>query len=72
MTKEDVIIIGGDQVGVDELVNSYIAGKILGLSPRTVRDLGVKRALPVYKIGPRSNRFLVRDLLEWCEEKRCG
>lgn len=70
MNNENVIIIGNVAIGVDELVNSHVAGKICGMSSRTIRDLGVKRSIPIYKIGVRSNRFLVRDLLEWCEDKR--
>ena len=70
MNNANVIVIGNAEIGVDELVNSHVAAKICGLSSRTIRDMGIKRSIPIYKIGARSNRFLVRDLLQWCEEKR--
>lgn len=70
ITNIDVIIINGNELGVDELVDSNIASKVLGLSPRTVRDMGIKRVIPVYRIGSRTNRFLVSDLLEFCESRR--
>lgn len=69
-STEEIILIDNREIGLDELCDSYTAGKILGLSPRTVRDMGVKRTLPIYKVGARTNRFLVRDLLEFTEERR--
>jgi len=70
MSNIETITIEDKFIGIDELVDSYIAGKIMGLKPRTIRDMGVKRTLPIYKIGARSNRYLVRDLIEYCEERR--
>lgn len=69
---EETIRIGQDYIGLDELVNYKIVAKILGLSSRTVRDLGTgsRRVLPVYQVGSCSNRFLVRDLVERCEGRR--
>ena len=66
----NTIIIGNAEIGIDELVNSHIAAKICGLSSRTIRDMAVKRTIPIYKIGTRSNLLLVRDLLQWREQKR--
>ena len=60
-----------DQIyGLDELVDHKIASKIIGLSPRTVQNLGCSRKLITYKVGSRANRYLVRDLLAWCEQRR--
>lgn len=63
--------INGRKVGLDELVDNKTAAFILGLSPRTVKDMGVGKArvLPVYKLGHRTIRFLVRDLIEWLDER---
>ena len=68
----EVICIGERKIGLDELVDHRLAARILGLAPRTVQDMGTgsKRVLPVYRIGSRTNRFLVRDLLEWSEQRR--
>jgi len=72
METEETIRIGSEVIGLDELVDYKIAAKILGLSPRTVRDMGTgnRRVLPVYQVGSRANRFLVRDLIEWSEGRR--
>lgn len=69
--KTETISIENNEIGMDELCDSYIAGKILGLSPRTVRDMGVKRTVPVYRIGTKTNRFRVGDLVEYVRERRC-
>lgn len=68
-TDTDVILIGGAEIGTDEIVNATTASRIVGLAERTLRDYAVKRMLPIYKIGNR-NLFLVRDLLEFTETKR--
>ena len=65
----EVIVIGNREIGVDEIVSASVGSKIVGLSERTLKDYGVKRLLPIYKIGNR-NLFLVRDLLEFSECRR--
>lgn len=69
MDLEEVIIIGGKEIGVDEVVHASIACRIVGIAERTLRDYGVKRMIPIYQIGNR-NLFLVRDLLEFTENRR--
>ena len=69
-TKTQHINIEDNTIGIDQLVNFKIAAKILGLSPRTIKDMGVKRKMPIYKIGIKTTRYLVRDLLGWAEERR--
>jgi hypothetical protein len=63
------ITISNTAIGLDELVDHRIASKITGLSPRTVQNLATARKLPFYKVGNRLNRYLVRELLEWCESR---
>jgi excisionase family DNA binding protein len=58
-----------DQLTGEELVDSRVAAKILGLSIRTVGDMASRRELPLYKIG-RSVRFKVNDLYAWRESRR--
>lgn len=65
----DGIEIDGYKFSGGELVDYKIAAKILGLAPRTVQNLGVARILPVYKIGTRSNRYRIRELLEWVDAR---
>ena len=69
-TNNRYISIEENNIGIDQLVNYKIAAKILGLSPRTIKDMGSKRAIPIYKIGVKTTRFLVRDLLDWIDEKK--
>ncbi|MCP1676648.1 hypothetical protein J2T57_003819 [Natronocella acetinitrilica] len=57
-------------VGFDELVPVAIAAKITGLSSRSLRRLVFDGQLPVYRYAPNSARYLVRDLVEWTEERR--
>lgn len=64
------INIEDDNIGIDQLVNYKVAAKILGLSPRTIKDMGIKRTVPIYKIGVKTTRFLVRDLIVWAEKRR--
>ena len=68
--KLKFVTIENKTIGIDELVDSKVAGKILGLKPRTVRNMGNRKELSIYKIGIKTNRFLVRDLLTYCEERR--
>lgn len=56
-------------VQMESLVDASKVARMLGLSVRTVRDMAARRELPVYKIG-RCNRFLVREILEWREQKK--
>lgn len=66
----DVIRIEDRVIGVDELCDSTTASKITGLSERTIRDKAVRREFPIYKLGSNCTKYLVQDLLEWCESKR--
>jgi len=68
--NNETVCIANQVIGYDELINAEIASKIIGLSPRTIKDWGVAGKLPTYRIGRRANRFLVRDLVEWCEERK--
>lgn len=70
MDYYETIMIEDVQIGEDELVDSRLAAKILGLSDRTVRDMGVLRRIPIYKIGPRTTRFLVSDLLDYRDSRK--
>ncbi len=45
----DIIRIEDKLIGVDELVDSHTAAKIIGLSERTIRDKAVRREFPIYK-----------------------
>ncbi|MCP1676646.1 hypothetical protein J2T57_003817 [Natronocella acetinitrilica] len=67
---EGCINIGGCDIGFDELVSPQVAAKIAGLSPRSLRRLVSQGELAVYRYAPNSMRYLVRDLLEWTEERR--
>lgn len=74
MKKEldhDCVAIEDRLVGYDELVDAELASKIIGLSPRTIRDMAVRREIPVYRVSNNVTRYLVRDLVEWSEGKRC-
>ena len=62
--------IGDKTFGSDDLVDAEIAARITGLSPRTIRDKAVKREIPVYRVARTTTRFLVRDLVEWSDERR--
>jgi hypothetical protein len=64
------IIIGEKAYGYDQLVDCHTASAIIGLSARTVRDMAVRREIPVYRISRNVTRYLVRDLVEWSEAKR--
>ena len=66
----ETLAIGSRTVGYDELVDSETAGRIMGLASRTIRDMGTYRTLPVYKLGYKTNRFLVRDLVAYVEARR--
>jgi predicted DNA-binding transcriptional regulator AlpA len=68
--KIENITISDTAIGLDELVDHRVASKITGLSPRTVQNLATARKLPFYKVGNRLNRYLVRELLEWCESRK--
>ena len=70
MNNIETIIIGDRIIGIDELVDSHTSGLITGLSERTIRDKAVKREFPIYKMASNNTKYLVRDLLEWCEAKR--
>jgi excisionase family DNA binding protein len=54
---------------MESLVDAATVAEILGLSLRTVQDMAARRELPVYKIR-RCNRFLVREMLEWRDQRR--
>ena len=69
-TINNYINIEDNNIGLDQLVNFKVAAKILGLAPRTIKDMGSKRVIPIYKIGVKTTRFLVRDLMKWAEERR--
>lgn len=56
--------------GYDERVDSTVASQIVGLSPRTIRDMATRRELPIYKVGSRAIRYRVSDLVEWVEQKK--
>lgn len=56
-------------VQMESLVDASKVAGMLGLSIRTVRDMAARRELPVYKIG-RRNRFLVREILEWRDQRK--
>ncbi len=56
-------------VQMESLVDAVQVAEVLGLSVRTVRDMAARRELPVYKIG-RRNRFLVREILEWRDQRK--
>lgn len=58
------------QYNDDDLVDSYGAARVMGLSPRTIRDMATKRLIPLYKLGPRTTRFKLRDIKNWAESKR--
>ncbi|WP_374759158.1 helix-turn-helix domain-containing protein [Arhodomonas aquaeolei] len=62
--------IGERVIGSDELVDADIAARITGLSPRTIRDKAARREIPVYRVARTTTRFLVRDLVEWSDERR--
>lgn len=64
------IRIGASLYGADELVDHTVAAKITGLTPRTVRDKGVKRQIPVYRTARNLTRYLVRDLVAFSEQAR--
>jgi excisionase family DNA binding protein len=64
------ISIADKTYGYDERVDSHVASQIIGLSPRTIRDMATKRELPIYKVGSRAIRYRVSDLLEWVEGRK--
>ena len=64
------INIENKSYGHDEQVDSDIASRIVGLSPRTIRDMATRRELPIYKVGSRTIRYRVSDLLKWVESKK--
>jgi len=67
----DFIRIGDDQViGVDTMCDSHTASLITGLTERCIRDKAVRREFPIYKLSKNCTRYLVKDLLDWCEDKR--
>ena len=69
--ETDFIRIGDDQViGVDTMCDARTASLITGYSERHIRDLAVKRTFPIYKLSSNCTRYLVKDLLDWCESKR--
>lgn len=68
--SEECLNIEGRIIGFDELVDAEAAAKIVGLSARTIRDMAVKRKIPVYRVSRNVTRYLVRDLIEWSEDKR--
>lgn len=64
------ISIADRTYGYDERVDSVVASQIVGLSPRTIRDMATKRELPIYKVGTRAIRYRVSDLLDWVEGRK--
>ena len=64
------INIADKTYGYDERVDSQVAAQILGLSPRTIRDMATRRELPIYKVGARTIRYRISDLLDWAEGKK--
>ena len=68
--QEGCINVAGYDIGFDELVSPAVAGKIVGLSTRSLRRLVSQGEIPVYRYAPNSLRYLVRDLMEWTEERR--
>lgn len=51
MTRQ--INISDKTLGLDELVDSDVAARILGLIQGTIRDMAAKRTLQIHKIGSR-------------------
>lgn len=49
-------------------VNYKEASELLGLSPRTLRNMVSKKQIPHYKLG-KSVRFSVDKLTAWLEER---
>lgn len=60
-----MIRIKGMCFGGDELVDKSVACFITGLSMRTLEDWTSKRKLPIYKLGPKTVRYRVREVLDW-------
>jgi len=69
-SKPTFITIDDIHYGLDQLVDFRVASKVIGVAQRTMRDMGVKRVLPIYKIGIRTTRYKVSDLLEYRESKK--
>lgn len=70
MKNNEAITIADNVYGYDELVDATVASKIIGLAPRTIRNMVVRRDLPIYRISRNVTKYLVRDLIEWSENKR--
>ena len=59
------IAIGNDLIGYDELVDTNISSKITGLSKRSLIRISFTGELKRYKVGHRTIKFLVSDLVKW-------
>ncbi|MCG5528628.1 MULTISPECIES: helix-turn-helix domain-containing protein [Halorhodospira] len=71
MSKENFyIIIAGEEIGADELVNGQMAAKITGLSVRQLQRLRLEGRLPYYQYSDNCIRYLVRDIVEFSEYSR--
>ena len=68
--NEEIIYISDKVVGLDDLVDYKVAAKIIGLQPRTVQNMVADKKLPFYRYSKRCNRFLVRELISWCEDRK--
>ena len=53
---------------LDAILRPDAVAKWLKLNPRQLVRLGV----PYLKFGPRSRRYLVRDVLAWLEKQRAA
>lgn len=69
-TSADYISIGDVRYGYDEIVNATVASRIVGLSERTIRDMAVKRLIPIYRLAHNVTGYLVSDLVDWADERR--
>ena len=54
----------------DQFIDYVVVSLFLDLSERTVQDMAARRELPVYKFG-RKNRFKVKEIKQWAEQRRC-
>ena len=68
--NSEVLCIGNQIFGMDDLVDYKDAAKILSVSAITMQRLGYSRKIPVYKLGSRTLRFLVADLCEYVDSMR--
>lgn len=65
---KDLIDIGNDQNCCKELVTAAEGGRLLAISPRTLKNWAYAKKIRHYKISNRI-RFCIRDLVQFAEDR---